>query len=176
MEETIALIDEIIEEHQTIIQKVQALEQAVNDAEAIVGLEEAKEVFMPGRLEQKQGLQKLQELLQTIDEGIQAHFNREETVLLTAFEKHGDKELASALNSLLLEHEDLRGRITHSKEEVAELTSGRLSRQAWEASGYGVRAHISHTRKLIQAHAENEQELLRKLQTELKEREGKRLA
>ena len=60
MEETISLFDKIIEEHQTIMQGVQTLEGAANDAEAMAGLEKSKEAFMPGRLEQKQSLQKLQ--------------------------------------------------------------------------------------------------------------------
>jgi regulator of sigma D len=171
VEETIALIDKIIGEHKIITQRVQTLEQVANDAEAMVGLEKAKEAFMPGRFEQKQGLQKLQELLDTIEQGLQAHFNREETALLTAFEKHGDKELVSTLRSLLLEHEGLRNRFAHSRKHITELTSGGLSRHVWEASAHDMRAHISHTRKLLEAHAEIEQELLQELRSELIRRE-----
>lgn len=167
MEEIIALIDKIIEEHKTIIQGVQALEQAANDAEAMAGLEKAKEAFMPGRFQQKQGLQKLQELLEQTNQGLQAHFNREETALLTAFEKHGDRELASALRSLLLEHKDLRNHLAHSREHVAELAGGELSQQLWEAKAYDMRAYISHTRELLEVHARIEQELLQKLRSEL---------
>ncbi len=167
MEETLALIEKIVEEHKSIMQGVQTLEQAASDAEAIVGLEKAKETFMPGRLEQEQGLKKLQASLEAIDQGLRAHFDREETGLMGVFEKHGNKELASALRSLLLEHEDLRNRLAHSKKHVAELVSGGLSRHLWEASAHDMRAHISHTRKLLEAHAEIEQELFHKLRTEL---------
>lgn len=167
MEETLALIEKIVEEHKSIMQGVRSLEQAASDAEAIVGLEKAKETFMPGRLEQEQGLKKLQASLEAIDQGLRAHFNREETGLMNVFEKHGNKELASALRSLLLEHEDLRNRLAHAKKHVAELMSGGLSRQLWEASAHDMRAHISHTRKLLEAHAEIEQELFHRLRTEL---------
>ena len=167
MEEALALIEKIIDEHKVILQGVQALEGAANDAEAIGSFEKAKDAFMPGRFDQQQGLQKLQELLETIDEGIEAHFNREETALLTAFEKHGDRNLVSALHSLLMEHEDLRHRFGHSRNHVAELTSGGLSRHVWESSAHDMRAHISHTRKLLEAHAATEQELFRKLRSEL---------
>ena len=167
MEETLALIEKIVEEHKSIMQGVRSLEQAASDAEAIVGLEKAKETFMPGRLEQEQGLKKLQASLEAIDQGLRAHFNREETGLMNVFEKHGNKELASALRSLLLEHEDLRNRLAHAKKHVAELMSGGLSRHLWEASAHDMRAHISHTRKLLEAHAEIEQELFHKLRTEL---------
>lgn len=167
MEETLALIEKIVEEHKSIMQGVRSLEQAASDAEAIVGLEKAKETFMPGRLEQEQGLKKLQASLEAIDQGLRAHFNREETGLMNVFEKHGNKELASALRSLLLEHEDLRNRLAHAKKHVAELMSGGLSRHLWEASAHDMRAHISHTRKLLEAHAEIEQELFHRLRTEL---------
>ena len=171
MDEVIALIDKIIEEHRIISGTVQTLEQAATDVEAIVELEEAKEIFMPGRFEQKPGLQKLQELLETIDSRLQAHFNREETGLLTAFEKYGAKELASALRSLLLEHEDLRNRFVHVRKLVAELVTGGLSRQVWEASTYDMRAYINQTRRLLAVHAETEQGLLRKLRSELMRQE-----
>ena len=173
MEETVALLNKIIEEHKTIIQKVQTLEQVANDTEAIVGLEKAKEAFMPGRFEQKQGLQKLQGLLETIEKGLQAHFNQEETGLLAAFEKHGGRKLVSALHSLLLEHEDLKQRFAHSGNLVAELSSGGLSRNVWEASAHDMRAYVSHTRKLLEAHARSEQKLLLTLKGELTGHKGK---
>ena len=167
MEETKALLDTIIKEHETILQRAQALEQVANDVEAAVGLDKAKETFMPGRFDQKQGLQKLQELLETIDRGLQAHFNREETGLLAAFEKHGDSRLVSVLNSLLLEHKDLKQRFDHTKNQVTELISGQLARHIWEASAHDMRAYISHTLKLLETHALNEHELLLTLRENL---------
>ena len=167
MEEVIALIDRIIEEHKTIFQNFQTLEQVTNDATAIIGLGNAKEEFMPGRFERKQGLEELEKLLDKTDEGIQAHFKREERALLNAFEKHGDRKLASALNSLLSEHQNLIDRLAHSKRDVAKLTSGELSREMWEATGYDMRAYLSHTRRLLETHARTEQELLNTLRSEL---------
>ncbi len=173
MEEVLALIEKIIEEHKQIIRGFRSLEQVANDAQAIVGLEKAKEAFMPGRLDQRQGLQKLEEALEIIDKGLQSHFGREETALLSAFEKHGGKMFVSALHSLLLEHDDLRKRFAHSKKHVAELTGGELSRHLWEASAHDMRAHLSHTQRLFEAHAKGEQVLLQKLQNHLR-RENER--
>jgi iron-sulfur cluster repair protein YtfE (RIC family) len=167
MEDVLGLIDRIIEEHKTIIGRLKTLEQVANDAEAIVGFDKAKQVFMPGRLERKEGLQELEELLDKISRGIRAHFKREETALLIAFERYGDKNMASSLRSLLLEHDDLRNRIAHTKKHVAQLTGGKLSRQVWEATAYDIRAHISHTKKLMEAHAEIEKELLLTLRKQL---------
>ena len=174
MEEALALIEKIIEEHKIIMQRVQTLERVASDAEAVIGFEKARDAFMPGRFEQELGLQELQESLETIDKGLRGHFKREETGLLTAFERHGNKELASALHSLLLEHEDLRDRLAHSKKHVAELIGGGLSRHLWEASAHDMRAHISHTRKLLEAHALIEEELLHKLRDQLREESKER--
>ena len=170
MDETIDLIDKVIEEHQVAFKRFRSLEEIVGDIGAIAGMEEAKEAFMPGRFDQKEGLKKLQESLETIDQGLQAHFNREETALLAAFEKHGDRKLVSALNSLLLQHGNLRDRFAHSKKHVVELVSGGLARHKWEASAHDMRAHISHTRKLLQGHVAGELPLLMALRKRL---EGK---
>ena len=164
MKRTLALIEQVIEEHKTIFQR---LDQVANDAEALRSFEKAKEVFMPGRLDQKVGLDKLAELVNLADQGLQAHFDREETAVLAAFEEQGDRELASAFHSLLLEHKDLRNRLTHTKNHVSQLTSGELSRSHWEATAHDMRAHISHTRKLLEAHAGVEQELLLSLRRRL---------
>ena len=168
MEETIALIDKIIEEHKTISQRVRALEQVVNDASALLGLDAAREDFIPGRLDdQKQSLHNWQESLEIVDQGIQAHFSREETGLLTAFEKHGGEMLASALQALLFEHRELRGRLAKLKSDVAELAAGGLSREVWGGMVWGARSYLAHTRKLLEIHAQSERELLRMLRREL---------
>ena len=72
------------------------------------------------------------------------------------------------LNSLLLEHEDLRNRLVHAKEHVTELISGGLARHQWEASANDMRAHLSHTRKLLEAHAAIEHELFVSMREHLK--------
>ena len=175
MENTVAVIDNLIAEHNMIIKDTQSMEQLANDASILTDLEEAKETFVPGRFDQKHSLLKLQELLETIEKGLQQHFNREETVLLAAVENHGDRKLVTALNSLLLEHKDLRNRLTHSREHIAELVSGGLARHRWEASANDMRAHLSHTRKLLEAHAAIENELFVELRRHLKreKKEGK---
>jgi len=169
LEGVLALIEQIIEEHKAIMEGVQTLEQVANDTGAITGLERAKGTFMPGRFDEKESLQKLQEQMETIAEELRAHFDSEETRLLSAFEKYGDKRLVSALHSLFVEHEDIRHRFAHSISHVAELINGNLSRHMWEASAHDMRAHITHTRRLLGTHAGFEHELLMTLQKELRQ-------
>jgi len=169
MEKIVALIDELIEEHKQILQEFQTIEQVANDVSGIMQLDKAKEDFLPGRFtDQKQGLQNLQDSLETIDDGLQKHFDREEKQLLAVLKRHTSETLASGLRLLLLEHQELKDRIAESKKEVAELSMESLSREVREGKAWGVRVFISHTRKLIEAHAQSEQELFHKLRAELR--------
>ena len=168
MPDAAALVDQIISEHKIIIKELRATEQVANDAGALVVLEQAKEGFVPGRLDQGQGLQKLQQALEKTDQGLRAHFSREETALLAAFEQYGDSRLVTALNSLLHEHKDLTSRLDQAKEDVANLVGGKLTSQRWQATAGDMRVHLTHTRKLLEAHAEIENELLVELRKRLK--------
>ncbi|MFC2051432.1 hypothetical protein ACFLT4_01705 [Chloroflexota bacterium] len=167
MKVALDLIKQIIKEHQTFLQRLETLDQVANDAEALRSFEKAKEIFMPGRFDQSKKLDEMEEMVNLIDQGLQAHFDREETALLAAFEEQGDQELVSAFHSLLLEHKDLRNRLAHTKRHVSELKSGEMSSHRWQATAHDMRAHITHTRKLLQAHAEVEQELLLSLRQRL---------
>ena len=168
MEDDLAIIERIIAEHKVISKRLGNLERVANDAQAMMGFEQAKEVFMPGRLDQKQGLQELVNTLQMIEDGLHRHFHFEETSLPTVVGRYKDEEFNSSMRSILLEHIDLRNRLAHSKKHVAELTEGDMARHRWEASAHDMRAYISHTRKLLEAHAEIEQELLHRLRSRLK--------
>ena len=167
MEDDLAVIERVIAEHKTIRQRFQTLEKVANDAEAMAGFEEAKEAFMPGRLGQNQGLNSLGDTLNAIEDGLQRHFHFEEISLPEVVDHCGDEENKSSLRSILLEHADLRNRVAHSKKHVAELAAGDMARHRWEASAHDMRTYISHTRRLLEAHAEIEQELLHELRDRL---------
>ncbi len=160
MQKPLAIIERIIAEHKVIKGRAQALVQTANDAGAIQGLEKATGAFMPGRLDQKQGLQQLEELLKVTEEGLKKHFYLEGTGLLAVFKEYGDGALVSDFEALLQEHKELIRRFAHAKKHVVELMGGELSRHVWEASAHDMRAHISHTRRLLDEHARSEQKLL----------------
>ena len=172
MDETITLLDKIIEEHKQITQKVRGAEQVLSDLEAGLKLGRAKEDFMPGRDDRRRHIRKLQQSLETIDKGLHAHFDREEKGLLTAFERRGDSMLVSALRVLLLEHQELKNRIAKSKKDASELAIEELSREVWEGRAWGMRTYINHTLKLLEVHAQSEQELLLMLRSKLGSTKG----
>ena len=168
MEDTLQLIDQLIEEHKAIKEKTKSIEDTANDANLLSALSEARETFVPGRLDHESNLQKLEEMLLEIDVWLEKHFNREETVLLKAVESHGDLVLVESLNALLFEHSDLRFRMDHSKKRVAELLRGDLQRHLWNAAANDVRAYLSHTRTLLETHAGMENKLFNTLRRKLK--------
>jgi len=170
MEEAFALIDAIIEEHKQLIKGIETSEHIADDLGAILELGRAADDFERAMLVSKRrSLQGLQQSLEKVDKQLQAHFEREEKALLTAFEDYGGRTFASALRALLVEHQELKNRIAKSKQDAAELAVGEMSRGVWEGRAYGVRVHICHTRKLLEAHAQSEQELLQTLRKELAE-------
>jgi len=168
MEDILALVDEAIEEHQKIFSCVVDSQAIADDVCAGLWLEQAREQVMPGRLEdQSQGLRKLQDSMDTLEKRLEEHFQQEEKALLAAFKRLGNEALASALHALLTEHEEVRHRISRQKKDVAELLSERSSRHIWQGKVWGLRAYMRHTAKLLEAHAESEQELLLQAKEEL---------
>ena len=168
VKETLSLIDQTLKEHEEIMLGVETSEGIANDLTAMSELDSPIESFVLGRPgDQRQSLNDLQESLKKVDEVLQEHFDREEKALLTAFEKRPDKMLASAFSALLHEHKELRDRIARSRENASELATGSLSRDVWEGKAHGLRAYMRHTRKLIEAHADSEWELLQRLRAQL---------
>ena len=168
MKETLDLIDQIIGEHKQITREGRTIKQVSSDYEVGLKLGEAKEGFIPGRVDsQKRYLQNLQGSLGTISKELLAHFEREEKWLLAAFEKHGGQMLSESLRILLMEHREIKIRIAKSLEDLAGLAAEGLSREVWEGKAWGIRTYISHTLKLIEAHAQSEQELLSQLRSAL---------
>lgn len=170
MDKALILINHILDEHKLIMKDVKSLEQVANDAKALLGLESAREQFVPGRFNQGQDLKNLQEWLEKIDKGMEAHFNREETALLAAIEEFGDKEMVSGLRSLLLEHKSLKDRFTYCRRQVVELSDGKLSGHLWDASANDLRTYVNHTRKLLEIHAEAEGKILHSLRNQIEKK------
>ena len=172
MNEVLAMIERLVEEHKLIRKETQTIERIANDASALKTLEEAKGGFMPGKPEHVEGLKILAESLEKIEKGLHIHFDWEEKAVLSTVDKEGGKQVKTAFQSLLEEHDDLRKRFARAKQHVEELTGGDLSRHVWEANAHDMRAHISHTRKLLEIHAQGEEKLFASLRKQLKKQEA----
>ena len=165
--EMVELIDKIAEEHRTTLERIESLGNVANDVEAMAGLEKTANTFMPDRLDEKEGLRKMYQLLEKIIEGLNDHFYREETRLLEGVEKHGDERMAKALETLLSQHKDLRDRFAKTQEHISELTTGGMAKHRWRASAQDMRAYLAKTSRDLETHAHHEQELLMSLRRQL---------
>jgi hypothetical protein len=168
LDNILELIERIIEEHKIILADFETLEKVFNDAGALILLSKSGDAFMPGRPSPTEGLKKLDESRNKVAVGLEAHFNREETVLLKAFESYGEEEHVTALKNLLKAHIEIRSELSILKGDVAELLTEKVSRNLWEAKGYEVKARINQVHKTMAGHASEEQVLLNKVRKDVK--------
>ena len=70
MEETLSLIDAVIEEHKQLMEDIQASEYVANDLAASVALDRLADDFEPASLDHnKRNVQDLQRSLEKVDKG-----------------------------------------------------------------------------------------------------------
>jgi hypothetical protein len=169
MQDIVAVIDKIIEEHKILLAQAVQLENITNDASAMMAMAKSKEVFVPGRYNQINTLNIFENLRIKIQEGLFAHFNREETSLLDAILEYGNQNFISGLKKLLAEHNNFKVNLESLKNETDELINGELSRAMWETKAYDLRAHISEMHRILHQHAQNEQTLLNDIRKEVTE-------
>jgi len=163
MGKALDLINQTIKEHEQILTGIQSSEGIVNDVTAMVELDKPVEKFVARRLEDsKRHLEDFHKSLKKLDVALAKHFQKEETSVLKIFE-NDSQYLTSAFTLLLEEHSELRERITKAETIANELLTTSISREVWEGKAYGLRTHIRHTRKLIEAHATSEAELFKAL-------------
>ena len=159
MPSTIELIDQLIEEHRMFSERTANMAEVANDAHLLDGIDEAKDTFTATRPGKSGGLASLENLLDDITPWLNRHFDREETILLKAVKERGTEEMVNRFNALLLEHTDLRNRVSQTKEQIGSLKTGTLARHRWEAAANDIRDHLAHTRTLLEAHANMENTL-----------------
>ena len=170
MNETISLIDKLIDDHSGVMHHLKVSECMIDDISAVNKLETSGAKVEPDRLENKrQRIEELKNTLESIDKGLELHFEREEKSLLTALKKHQDKISISILSVLIGEHEQIKQRIIRALEYIDELLTEQLSREVWEGKAHGLRSYIRHTARLIEAHAESENNLLKMVRKKISE-------
>ena len=168
--QALALVEQILDEHQQIHHDFQSLDQVSGDVEAAARLEsdKTKDYFVSKSLDdQGQGLKKWQQMLQAIDRGLKSHFLREETALADAFKREGTPELAAALDELLAEHTAINQHVAALLRTAEDIASGGSRIEVWEGKGWGMKINIQNLHSEIAAHAERERVLLGQLRTQL---------
>ena len=168
MDNTLQLIEELIEEHKGVPEKTRSLEKAANDVRLLSGLKDAGDTIVRGELLQDGDLKELAQIVNIIASWLEAHFTREETVLRPAVINYGNNRFVSALDSLLFEHAELRDRLVHARMHIAELLGGSLDQERRDASIRDLKVHLEHSRKLLETHAAKENHFLAEIRQHLK--------
>ena len=168
--EALAIVEQILDEHQEIHANFQTLGQVSGDIEAAATLrsDKTKGYFVPNSLDdQGRGLARWKEILESIAAGLKAHFHKEETALAEAFRREGTPELQSALTQLLTEHDDINTHVAKLLKDAADIASGGAMIEVWEGTGWGMKTNIQRLQEQIAAHAESERVLLGRMKAHL---------
>ena len=154
MENYLATIRKVIEEHQTIREHVKLVGDSVSDREALTSLERARADWIPGRLEiLVEGQKKLQQALSSLDEGLKNHF---------AFEGTALRPLLGELfmRALLLEHREIEREIDKAKSMVAKAKLEGLNREELLSKESHMQQMINSICLLVEEHAAKEEAIL----------------
>jgi iron-sulfur cluster repair protein YtfE (RIC family) len=168
--EALAIVNQILDEHKEIHANFESLGAVSGDIEAAARLhsDKTKDYFVPKSLDdQGRGLARWRQILESIDAGLKAHFNKEETALTEAFQREGTPELASALKQLLAEHDDINKHVAKLMKDAEDIAAGGLRIEVWEGTGWGMKTNIQRLQEQIAAHAESERLLLGKMKAHL---------
>jgi iron-sulfur cluster repair protein YtfE (RIC family) len=160
MDETLRLIDQLIAEHKNVGEKTQSLEKAVNDVRLLSGLKEVGDEFVRGAVPQGEEFKNLAQMVNIVSSWLDSHFEREENILKPAVVKYGNNRFVKSIDSLLFEHSELRDRMLHARVHIDELMAGGLDPVRHDAAVRDLRVHISHSRKLFETHAAQENHFL----------------
>ena len=165
MEDHLAVINRIIEWHRTIRGHVKLVGDSISDHEALVSLAGARSDWIPGRLvglDEKQ--EKLQQTLNSLDEGLKNHFFYEEEVL--------PRLLGELLmRALSLEHQEVNRAINEAKSILTDTRLAGLGREELLSEESHIRQVTDGICQLVEEHATREEVVLEMLQRGLEDRE-----
>ena len=165
MEDHLAIIKRVIEEHQIIRGHIKLVGDSISDREALTTLEKARADWMPGRPELLVETQKkLQQAISSLDEGLKNHFAYEEEVLPPLL-----GELF--MRALVLDHREIMKEINEAKSMATETKLEGLSREELLSKESYVHQTISSMCHLVEEHIAREEIILEMLRRALEEKE-----
>lgn len=164
MLDKLAIINKVIEEHQTIKAHVKLVGDSLTDQEALGNLEKARADWIPGRPEKVAEMcDKLQQTVGFLAEGLKNHFDFEEEVLPPLLGE-------ALMQALFLEHEDIREAVSEARALVAELGLEEMGRGELMARESQVHEVINDMCQLVDEHAAREEVILGMVRRGLEEK------
>jgi len=162
MLDSLAIINRILEEHQTIRGHIKLVGDSVSDEEALSSLEKARADWIPGRPEiLSEKKKKLQQTINALDEGLKSHFAYEEKTLPPLLGK-------LLMRSLLLEHQAIKKEIEEAKSAVANIKQEGLERDRLLSEEARMQQMVDDICQLVGEHAIKEDTVLTMVQMALK--------
>ena len=163
MQDKLAIIRRIIDEHQTIKGHLKLVGDSVSDQEALAALQKAHADFIPGRLEvMSEKQKKLQQTMSALEEGLKNHF---------AFEEKSLPPLLGELlmQALVLEHREIKNEIDEAKSTVESIKLEGLSREKLISKESHMQQMIENICQLVEEHATKEEAILEMVQRALED-------
>jgi hemerythrin len=160
----LAIVREVMDEHQTIRGHIKLLEDSISDEEALTALENIRSDWIPGRLEDMPEKQKrLQQTLTLVQQGLKRHYAFEEEYLRPLF---GDL----IMEALVLEHRALSKEIGRARLIVANTKLEGLSREKLLSKESHIKEMIDSICQMKQEHLAKEEAILDMVQRALEAR------
>jgi hypothetical protein len=151
-------INRVMEEHRIIRKHVKLVGDSVPDKEALDALRKTRADLAPERsVMPVEKLEKLQQTLSFLDEGLKNHF---------AFEGKNLPSLCGDLlmRAILLEHAEIERKIAEARSMVANFTLEGLNEEELVSRGSQVQQMIGSLLSLVEEHAAREETVLKMMQ------------
>jgi hypothetical protein len=164
VEDYLAVIRKVIEEHQAIRGHVKLIGDTLSDREALDNLERARADWVPGREEALSERQnRLLVTMSSLEEGLNRHYAFEEKALPPLL---GDL----LMQALVLEHRDLRKVVTETKSAIANTKLEGASREEIMSRESNIQNMIESLSHQKDEHLNREEAILYMLQRVLEEK------
>ena len=157
-------INRVIDDHRVIRKHVKLVGDSVPDKEALSKLQKTRNDWTPDRSDiPVEKLEKLQQTLSFLDEGLRNHF---------AFEGENLPPLCGDLlmRAILLEHKEIEKKIDEARSMVANFTLEGLNEEELASRGSQVQQMIRSLLNLVEEHAAREETVLKMMQRVLEEK------
>lgn len=161
-------INRVFDEHRVIRKHVKLVGDSVPDKEALNELRKTRTDWPPGQSDVlAEKLEKLQQTLSFLDEGLKNHF---------VFEGENLPPLCGDLlmRAILLEHAEIEKKIAEAKSTVANFTLEGLNKEELASQGSQVQQMIGSLLSLVEEHATKEETVLKMMQRVLEEKAEKK--
>jgi hypothetical protein len=147
-------IDRIIAEHRMIKGHLKLVGDSTSDQEALIALKSTRSEWTPQRVDiMSEKMSKLSQTVGSLREGLLNHFHLEEDVLPPILGK-------ILMRALLREHQKIVNKISEINSIIADARLEELSQDELAAKDTGLSQLTVSLSRLIEGHAEKEEQML----------------